>query len=149
MNVKQRLWGVWALRASRSRTTDGKAIASVWGEAPEGLLVYTPSGRMTVMVLRTDRLRFAGDDARTGSIEEIRSCFEGFNAYYGSFTVDEDRGIVQHTVDRDLIPNFDGDTLTRYFALDGDTLTLTTTPYVLCGEESVSDLVWQKLESLG
>lgn len=148
MSIKQRLCGVWALRASRSRTTDGKPIASVWGTAPEGLLVYTPAGRMSVMVLRTDRLHFAGDDARTGTIEEIRSCFEGFNAYYGTYDVDEARGMVKHTVDRDLIPNFDGDTLTRYFVLEGDTLTLTTTPYVLCGEESVSDLVWHKLESL-
>ena len=103
---------------------------------------------MTVHVHRTDRLHFAGDDARTGSIEEVKSCFEGYCAYYGTYEIDEATNTIRHHVAGDLIPNFEGDSLSRTFKIEGNRLILTTPPYVLCGEESVSDLIWEKLEGI-
>ena len=145
MSLTDQLIGSWRLDGARSRTTDGQSIPSIWGDQPAGNLIYTAEGRMSVHVLRTDRLAFATEDARSGTIEEMRSCFEGYCAYYGTFEIDEQQMTVTHFVERDLIPNYDGDSLTRHIHLDGDTLTLTTPPTIISGKESVSDLIWVRL----
>jgi len=148
-SITEQLIGVWVLESCESRRPNGDIIdVGMWGKNPDGHLVYTPGGHMTVHLMDTDRLHFAKDDARSGTIEEIKSMFEGYNAYFGTYEVNEDEGYVTHHVKRDLIPNFEGQALKRFFQLDGEILTLRTPVYVFAGEESYSLIVWRKVETL-
>ncbi len=48
----------------------------------------------------------------------------GYDAYFGTYTVDERAGTITHHVEGSLFPEDLGNDWTRPFTLDGDTLTL-------------------------
>jgi len=89
-----------------------------------GLLIYTAEGSMAVQGMRTDRPAFASDDVFQGTPEEIKAAYEGFTAYFGTYTVDEAAGTVTHHVQGHIFPNRIGSPVTRAFTLVDQCLTL-------------------------
>ena len=120
------LIGTWHLVSSEFRHTNGEVTYPI-GQNAVGLLIYTAEGYMAVQLMRTDRPAFASDDVFQGTPEEIRAAYEGFTAYFGTYTVDDTAGKVTHNVQGHLFPNRIGSTVTREFTLVDQCLTLRAT----------------------
>ena len=84
------LVGTYRLISCKIEWSDGK-VSLPYGEAPEGLLVYTRSGHMSGHLMRRGVPAFKGG-ARAGSPAEIDAAFRGYLGYFGTYTVDQDAG---------------------------------------------------------
>lgn len=138
------LVGTWRLRSWVAEGDDG--VEHPMGEAPEGLLVYTPGGTMITTIGRAGRTPIDGGDMLAGPVDQRLEAMTSFIAYSGSFGVDG--GDVVHDVTMSLFPNWIGTTQRRHVALtpDGRELTLSADPFVLRGRLSTQRLVWERVD---
>jgi hypothetical protein len=120
---KEDLIGTWHLVSYELRHADGEVTYPI-GKNAMGLLIYTAEGYMAVQLMRTDRPAFASDDVLQGTPEEIKAAYEGFAAYFGTYTVDDAAGTVTHHVQGHIFPNRIGSKATREFTLVDQCLTL-------------------------
>lgn len=137
--------GVWKLISFESHT-DKSDVSYPFGEDPKGCIIYTESGRFSVQLMRTNRPHFASGDQLKGTVGEIEANYQGCVAYYGSYTIDRDGGFVVHHVEGSLFPNWERQSLKRYFELSGNRLKLTTPPTLWGGVgEIVGMLKWERI----
>jgi hypothetical protein len=108
------------------KTESGKRIYP-YGEKLFGMLIYTPGGYMSALLMNPDRNKFASNDPKGGTPEEIKQAYEKFDAYCGTYTVDENKGTVTHHVEGAKFPNWVGTYQVRYFELKGDRLQIKAT----------------------
>jgi hypothetical protein len=97
--------GSWSL-VSLERTAPGEATVHPMGVDVVGRLTYEGDGRMSVMLGRRDRPKFAaapGDNG--GTADEIRAAFQGFVAYYGTYSLNQEKKQVTHTIEFSSLPN--------------------------------------------
>lgn len=137
------LAGTYRLIRYEIRWSDGR-VELPYGEDAEGLLVYTPTGHMSGHLMRRDVPRFR-TSARHASSEETRAAYLGYLGYYGTFTVDETVGTVNHRVLGSWHPNWIGTNQLRYFELEGDRLILQTPPRISGDRSRHSRLIWQRV----
>jgi hypothetical protein len=130
---KEKLIGTWKFESIKVQTEKGEVIYP-YGENLFGLLIYTPDGHMSVLLMRPDRPRFASNDPLGGSSEEIESAYVGFDAYCGTYTVDIERGTVTHHIEGSKFPNWMGTDQVRNYQFFGDKLLLKAT-LLIKGEE--------------
>jgi hypothetical protein len=104
-------------------TTDaaGKA-APTFGENPRAMMVLTPDGRYSIIVMRASLPKFASSSRVTGTPEENKKVVEGSIAHFGRYTVDEkDKSITFH-VESSTYANWDGAPQKRPLTVKGDEL---------------------------
>jgi len=139
----RRFIGVWRLEAIHDRRSDGRAEDHPdFGPDPNGFLVYTESGHVSVQFMGRDRRRWRKENDPTDA--ERAEAARGYGAYAGRFEVDEAAGVVRH-VEIALIPNRVGVTLTRFFSFEGDRLTLSPPRFLRNGVEIHRTLEWRRL----
>ena len=143
MSSNNQLVGTWKLLSAEYRGKDGKAL-DYWGDNPVGVLMYDASGRMAVQLMRRDRPTLVSGDRLSGTPAEIKSAFEGYLAYFGTFTVNEKEGSVVHRLEGCSFPNWIGVDQKRFYQLTGNQLTLRTPPLLIRGEQVVGYLVWER-----
>jgi hypothetical protein len=111
------------------------------GQSPVGRLTYDAMGRMSAQIMRPDRPKFRADDAaRTGTAEEKITAFDGYTAYYGTYTVNEAERVVTHHVEASLYPNWVGSDQRRPYEFSGDRLTLR-----VVNGAAEARLVWERV----
>jgi hypothetical protein len=115
-----------------------------YGENPTGMIIYSESGDVTVVLMWVGRSKFASGDPLGGTAEEIKEAFEGFDAYGGTYEVDMEKGVVTHPIEVGRFPNWEGTAQVRYFKLLGDQLLLSTPPIPALEQEWVLDVVWER-----
>lgn len=135
--------GTWKLVFMEAKSSKGDAFFP-YGENPAGSLIYSASGDMAVVLMRTGRPRFASGDPFGGTPEEIKQAFEGFDAYSGTYEVDMVEGAVTHQIEVARFPNWVGTEQIRYFDLSSNQLKLSTPPIFALDQEWVIDVVWQR-----
>jgi hypothetical protein len=54
----------------------------------------------------------------------VRSAYDGYVAYFGTYRVDEANGVVTHVVEGSFKPSYTGTDQPRHFKLDGDVLVI-------------------------
>jgi hypothetical protein len=118
--------GTWKFESMVVRTESGKTIYP-YGEKLFGMLIYTPGGHMSVLLMNPDRKKFASDDLKAGTPEEIKQAYEKFDAYCGTYTVDENKGTITHHLEGAKFPNWVGTDQVRYFELEDDRLQIKAT----------------------
>ncbi|GAX78414.1 hypothetical protein CEUSTIGMA_g5856.t1 [Chlamydomonas eustigma] len=146
------LFGTWKLTAAQYAVIGSSEIIDYLGDEPQGCLVYTPQGDMTVQLMGSSRPVFTSGDRLGGTDEEVRAAFESYQAYFGSYEVDMQTGTVTHVIQGCFFPNFVGSRQLRYFKLEGieegspnkDKLILTTPPLLMRGKEARGHLIWQR-----
>lgn len=139
----EQLIGAWKLVSCEARSSNGE-VSYPYGRNPFGMLMYDSDGNMFVLLMRRDRRKFASDDLWRGTPEEIKAAFEGFNAYCGTYEVNEEKGTVTHHVEGSMFPNWVGMDQKRFFKCFGDQLTLSTSPMPLGGRQSTVHLIWAR-----
>jgi hypothetical protein len=145
-SVRDRLIGAWELLSIREDLPDGSVRdRPEFGPAPKGLLVYTPSGLVSVHFMRPDRVPWK--DEETATPEERASALAGYGGYAGRFTVGEEAGsvFVLHHVEVAVIPNRVGSDLKRHCSFEGDQLTLRPEPVAREGGAIRRTLTWRRV----
>jgi len=136
--------GSWALISVENRRTDG-SVEHPFGTAPIGRITYTGDGLLSAHVMRADRPAFAGQSLYGGDAGQKAAAYDSYIAYYGSFNVDPVAHTVTHRLTGSLFPNWSGSKQTRFYALEGDTLTLST-PTFKAGDKEISvHVVWRRV----
>jgi hypothetical protein len=126
------LTGSWKLVVFERHEASGE-VSHPFGRKPQGVLMYTAAGRMSVHLLDPDRPAFSADEFRSGSDREVRAAFEGYFGYYGTYSVAWEEtggsrrtGTVTHHVEASAFPNYSGTDRPRAMVLEGYRLTLNT-----------------------
>ena len=140
---KNELIGTWKFDSMILSTENGKTVYP-YGKNLFGILIYTSNGYMSALLMDPDRQRFASDDLKTGTYEEIKQAYERFDAYCGTYTVDEEKSTVTHHVEGAKFPNWVGTDQARYFELKGGKLYISATLMVE-GENWLGEAILKKL----
>jgi hypothetical protein len=138
------LVGSWRLRTWVAFSEDGSESLPM-GDAPEGLLIYSPDGTMIVLMARAGRPGIASEDVTGGTEVERAEAFASFIAYGGAYAVEGDS--VSHHVEMSQFPNWVGTIQRRRWALDptNAVLTITSPPVTLGGAARVQRLTWERV----
>lgn len=132
----ERFIGAWRLIGFEEDGPGGEVVYP-YGKDAAGLLVYDPSGRMSVQIMRRDRSALSSVEWQSIPAEEIKKTLEGFTAFFGSYEVDDAHNTVLHRVEGHVLPDSVGKVLRREFAFSGDILTLKPSPN--------RRVVWQRI----
>ena len=138
--------GAWRLLSAEFRAEDGSPAESPYGAEPQGILMYDAQGVMAAQLAHKDRQPFAIPDRMKGTPEELKSAFESYQAYYGTYKVDEREHTVTHTVTQALLPNWVGTQQRRYYKFQDGKLHLHTPPIVIGGKRVTGVLIWERIK---
>ena len=145
-SAARQLVGTWKLIAIDERDANGARVVPLdYGPDPIGLLMYDASGHMSVHAMRRGRPKLASDDAHSATPDQAMAAFIGYGAYFGTYSVDEQAGIVTHHVQGALNPNWEGGDQRRRFTISGNKLTLEPLDFRAAGQKRTRRLTWQRL----
>ena len=144
------LVGTWELLSRVDRTAAGeRRIEPRLGEDPVALLYYDRNGRFAAQFMKRDPTADVPARAETAVAGEKAApnnsrAQGGYDAYFGTYTVDDSRGTVTQRLVGALSPENVGLVLTRAMIVAGDELTITLDTAVADGEPVTRTLVWRR-----
>ena len=135
--------GTWKLESYTTEDLATGQKTTLLGLHPTGFLSYGSDCRMNAILVKDGRIppaAFVATDA------ERIDLYNGFIAYAGTYRIEGDT--VSHHVDASWNQSWTGTTQVRRFKIDDNILSITTLPTknALTGRESISKLVWTKVE---
>jgi hypothetical protein len=145
-SLSGRLIGSWELlsRIDRTRSGDQREEPSL-GSDPIAFLVFDAAGHFAAQFMKRNR---AQPEKMVPGVGQNNSRAQGgYDAYFGTYTVEEGRGIVKTQLKGALSPENVGQEFTRVMRVEGDTLTIeldTTSP---TGEALTRTLRWRRVSS--
>ena len=143
-SVAERFTGTWRLLACEGQWSDGR-ISRPYGDEPGGLLMYDGEGSFSGQIMARERPEFTTGNLLKGSDAEVRAAFEGYVAYYGSYTVNETEGLMIHEVEGSFFPNWIGERQVRKFEFSNDgRLQLSTLPIKGARADLTVVLLWER-----
>ena len=120
------LVGVWRYAGEVDTRSDGSPAPASALSDTQGLLIYTPDGFMSIVHMPRGRHW----STETATIAELRETAANGNAYAGRYEVDPTTHTVTHITSVSMEPAFEGQRLSRTYAINGDSLRLSGTfPY--------------------
>ena len=134
------LAGTWLNESLLAKRDDGRPF-NAFGANTKGILFIDAGGRFVVVLLGDFRRKFASGNRLQGTPEEYIAMGRGSNAYYGTYSVDEARGVLTMHVEASCFSNWDETYQTRRFTLHRDQLTLFS-PETAAGGTAV--VVWRR-----
>lgn len=139
------LIGTWELTAREDFTAGGeRRFDPALGADPVGILVYDRTGHFAAQFMKRDRSRVPGAEAAIAAPNNS-SARGGYDAYFGSYTVDDARGTVTQRLVGALSPENVGLVLTRAMAVVGDELTIRLETATGSGEPITRTLRWRRV----
>ena len=132
---RKKFVGMWKLIYGDSKDQATGVVVYPWGKTPFGRLLYDEAGRVFVQLMNPGRRSVGGMSNRgaaaaiaSASADDMRDILTGFNAYFGTFDVDQASGTVIHHLQSALIPSWVGtDQRRRYeFSAAGELIILNT-----------------------
>lgn len=143
-NSNQKIVGVWRLESYLLTLSSGKNVP-LWGDNPDGAIIYLENGFMSVHVSDQDRPKFVANDFLAGTVDEIKRAFEGYTAYFGTYEYDSNKGEVLHHVLGSLYPNWSGITQKRFIQCNDNKLVITTPPIIVSNEDCIMEMRWVRV----
>jgi hypothetical protein len=142
--LSETLPGTWELLSRVDRTASGeRRVEPSLGEDPVALLYYDRSGHFAAQFMKRDRSTVV-DDAPAAGANNSRAR-GGYDAYFGSYAVNDAEGTVTQRLLGALSAENVGLVLTRGMTVEGDRLTIeveTTSPE---REPLVRTLTWKRV----
>jgi hypothetical protein len=126
--ARDALVGTWRL-VSFEDVENGKKVHR-YGEKPLGLFIYTPDGHVAIQIANPQKPACAIPAPRDTTKlsyctpEQALRLLESYAAYWGTYTVDADAGVVVHHVQSDARNTYIGTDQPRPFKLEGDRLVI-------------------------
>lgn len=135
--------GTWRLVSSTEVLPDGTKRAYAFGAHPQGYLIYDATGHMCAQVVNSDRPKWKDPDHPTP--DEIKTAFDGFGGYCGTYTVDEKNTVVVHLPEVPFDPNLVGSPKPRTYKFENGQLIYTGAESLDEGGESHWTMIWEKV----
>jgi hypothetical protein len=144
---RKKFIGTWKLVSGVSKDEVTGEVRYPWGRKPVGRLSYEETGRMFAQLMNPGRRPVGGLSDRgaaaaiaTASADDMREILTGFNAYFGTFDVDESSRTVIHHLQSALIPSWVGTDQRRKYEFPGpDELVILNTV-----SQATYRLVWHR-----
>lgn len=133
-----RFYGAWNLVSQFAYRANGD-IYYPRGEDAIGRIMYDSSGSMAVQLMRVNH--------PLTDLTSYQTAMQGYLAYFGAFSVDEQSKIVTHAVQGATYAPYIGTELKRFyeFSEDDTKLTLTAEPDTANPQSEKRVLVWQRV----
>ena len=139
--------GVWSLLSREDRALDGSVREEpTLGSDALGMLTYC-DGRFAAQFMKRDR-RSATTAGEPKSGLNNTGALNGYDAYFGTYVVDETTGHVLHRLDAALTEANIGLEVTRHLAVDGDRLIIRLDTTAPDGLPVVRSLTWERVGRL-
>lgn len=136
--------GVWRLTSMISVDEETGAVTSRFGAHPDGYLIFTPDGYMSVVINAEGRKPMSGKPETL--TEEQAALFATMTAHAGRYRISEGRLI--HRVDVAHDPQMVGIDLLRSLRFLNDDQLESTVPVVItpAGKKIRTVLLWQRVK---
>jgi hypothetical protein len=146
--VENGLVGAWQLLSVETVASNGKVSYPFYGVHPQGLIIYDPSGWMSVQIVSDPKPNVPKADTRDGfrnaPPDERAAAADGYYAYFGTYSVDTKTSMVSHYLQESLFPGERNERVSRQYEIDGDRLILIAR-FREMGEEHQRRLTWVRL----
>jgi hypothetical protein len=144
---RARFIGVWRLTSGVATDEVTGEVRYPWGKDPVGRLIYDEAGRVFAQLMNPGRRPVGGiynqgaaAAMAAASAEDMREMLTGFNAYFGTFEIDEPSRTVIHHLQSALIPSWVGTNQRRKYEFSGrDQLVILNT-----ASQTAYRLVWRR-----
>jgi hypothetical protein len=144
LNLSETLPGTWRLTSRIDISSDGsRKIDPSLGEDPIALLFYDRSGNFAAQFMKRDRTSPITDTSAAGPNNS--RALGGYDAYFGSYTIDDALGTVTQTLLGSLSNENVGMVLTREMLVAGDSLTIRLQTSSAQGEPVTRTLTWERV----
>ena len=151
-SVRAKLIGSWRLVSRQSRRAYGEIEADPGlATTPLGILIYDQSGHVAAQLSGPGRtVAMIGEEcqaaATTKGTPDTAQTVLGYDAYFGTYKINEHDGTVSHHLEAALFPGDIGKDIERHFTISGDRLTITFNTTTRDGVKVTRTLVWQRME---
>ncbi len=151
-DVREQLVGSWSLVSRVSTLTSGEMLPDRGLAAtPKGLLIYDRSGHVAAQLSRQGRTvemiaEECNEAAKVRGTNDTAQTVLGYDAYFGTFTVNEKEGFVVHHLESALFPGDVGKDIKRNFTISGDRLTIKFNTTTADGTPVTRTLVWERMK---
>ena len=142
--LSENLPGTWVLRSRIDVTKDGRRHPDpLLGEHPIALLVYDHTGHFAAQFMKRDRSAVAAPSEAATAMNNTQAQ-DGYDAYFGSYTVDDATGQVTQQLQGSLSRANVGMVLTRTMEVVGDELRIRLETTAVDGTPVVRTLTWER-----
>jgi hypothetical protein len=151
-SISAQLIGSWRLVSRQSKRANGEVEADAGLSAvPLGVLIYDQSGHVAAQLSRRDRtVAIVGEECEAAAAikgtPDTAQTLLGYDAYFGTYKIDERDGIVTHHLEAALWPGDIGKDIDRHFTISDDHLTITFTTTTREGVKVTRSLVWERMK---
>ncbi len=151
-SIVDQLVGGWRLVSRVTTGTDGKALVDPGLSAtPMGVLIYDRFGHVAAQLSRPGRtVEILGEECRAAEkvkgTNDTAQTIIGYDAYFGTYTIDAKAGVVTHHLESALFPGDIGKDIKRSFSISGDMLTIGFHTILSDGTPVVRSLVWARMK---
>ncbi|HVW15890.1 MAG TPA: lipocalin-like domain-containing protein [Mucilaginibacter sp.] len=143
-NLAAKMQGVWWLLSREDHTKDGqRRVDPILGSDPLAILAYAKD-RFSAQFMKRDRTDVQAVQAPQAG-QNNTAAMGGYDAYFGSYKVDERTGQVAHTLMGSIIASNVGLTVSRDLRVDGDTLIIQLETTSTGGEPIIRTLTWKRI----
>lgn len=143
--LSETLPGTWRLLSRIDVTRSGeRRVDPMLGEDPIALLFYDRSGNFAAQFMKRDRSS-AVEVVAAGPARNNSRAKDGYDAYFGSYTIDDAAGTVTQTLAGALSRENVGHVLTRAMSVGGDGLKIELETTSVEGEPVTRTLLWERV----
>jgi hypothetical protein len=143
-NLENTIQGTWWLLSREDYTKDGqKRIDPVLGSDPVAILVYA-TNYFAAQFMKKDRSTESITQA-TSAGNNNTAAIGGYDAYFGTYEIDEKTNQVAHTLIGSINPANIGITVYRSLQIKEDQLIIKLDTTTLEGEPITRTLTWKKI----
>jgi Lipocalin-like domain len=144
MPLSTAIVGTWELISRVDRTPSGaQRTEPTLGDDPVALLYYDRGGHFAAQFMKRDRSAPVAEPMASGPNNS--RAVGGYDAYFGTYTVDDAKGTVTQRLTGALSRENVGQVLTREMTIEGDTLTIALQTATARGEAVTRTLVWKRV----
>jgi hypothetical protein len=148
----EQLVGGWSLVSRVTTSSDGKVVGDPGLSAtPRGVLIYDAAGHVAAQLSRPGRtVAMLAEDCRDaaqikGTADTAQTVL-GYDAYFGTYSVDAEAGVVTHHLESALFAGDIGKDIKRRFSVSADTLTIKFDTSLRDGTPVTRTLVWSRMK---
>jgi hypothetical protein len=142
--LSSRLPGTWELESRVDLTGSGERRPEPsLGEDPIALLIYDRSGHFAAQFMKRDRSASVPDGSAAG--QNNSRAQGGYDAYFGTYTVDDEHGTVTQRLLGALSKENVGAVLTRGMSVVGDKLVIRLQTTSVDGAPVTRTLTWRRV----
>ncbi len=137
--------GTWRLLSRIDRTAAGVEVPDPsLGADPVALLIYDRSGHFAAQFMKRDRSLAPAASGPAAGMNNTQAQ-GGYDAYFGTYRVDDGAGVVTQTLTGSLSPGNVGMVLSRAMTVTGDRLVIALDTTAADGTPVTRTLTWERI----